>query len=111
MEKIVNIAKDYTMTPGGRTRSEGEYSGEEFREKILYPAYRDAKKQNLQLVIILDGGYGYATSFLEEAFGGLARETKDRSIMDIKIISNEEPGLIEKVQGYMRDALKERGLA
>lgn len=53
----------------------------------------------------MDGGYGYATSFLEEAFGGLARKTNDKDILKIKIISDEEPALVKKVRQYMKDAL------
>lgn len=59
-----------------------------------------------QLTVILDGGYGYATSFLEEAFGGLAREMRNSKIKDIIIISEEEPQLISKIQQYITDALK-----
>ena len=54
----------------------------------------------------LDGGYGYATSFLEEAFGGLVRETHNPNVRNIKIISDEEPSLVGKVAGYIEDALE-----
>lgn len=73
----INIATDYTKTPGGRFISEGEYSGQDFREKVLKPKFLQALENNDQLTVILDGGYGYATSFLEEAFGGLAREMRN----------------------------------
>ena len=101
----INIAKDYTKTPGGRFIAEGEYSGEAFRKKWLRPKYLEARETNQNLQVILDGGYGYATSFLEEAFGGLARELKDRKILDIEFVSEEEPALIEKIQRYIQDAL------
>ena len=64
------------------------------------------RENNDQLTVILDGGYGYATSFLEEAFGGLAREMRNSKIKDIIIISEEEPQLISKIQQYITDALK-----
>ena len=102
----INIATDYTKTPGGRFISEGEYSGHDFREKVLKPKFLQALENNDQLTVILDGGYGYATSFLEEAFGGLAREMRNSKIKDIIIISEEEPQLISKIQQYITDALK-----
>lgn len=102
----INIANDYTKTPGGRFISEGDYSGEDFRENVLKPKFFQALESNDQLTVILDGGYGYATSFLEEAFGGLAREVKNRKIKDIIIISEEEPQLVSKIQQYIKDALK-----
>lgn len=102
----INIANDYTKTPGGRFISEGDYSGEDFRESVLKPKFFQALESNDQLTVILDGGYGYATSFLEEAFGGLAREVKNRKIKDIIIISEEEPQLVSKIQQYIKDALK-----
>lgn len=102
----INIATDYTKTPGGRFISEGEYSGQNFREKVLKPKFLQALENNDQLTVILDGGYGYATSFLEEAFGGLAREMRNSKIKDIIIISEEEPQLISKIQQYITDALK-----
>lgn len=76
----INIATDYTKTPGGRFISEGEYSGQDFREKVLKPKFLQALENNDQLTVILDGGYGYATSFLEEAFGGLAREMRNSKL-------------------------------
>lgn len=102
----INIAADYTKTPGGRFIAEGAYSGEDFRESVLKPKFLQALENNDQLTVILDGGYGYATSFLEEAFGGLAREIKNRKIKEIIIVSDEEPQLISKIQQYIEDALK-----
>ena len=102
----INIAQDYTKTPGGRFKSEGKYSGEDFRQKILLPKYIEAKSKSESLKVILDGGYGYATSFLEEAFGGLARDRKEREILNIIIISDEEPALIQKIRKYIEDALE-----
>lgn len=102
----INIAKDYTKTPGGRFSSEGPFSGQDFREKILKPKFLEAKANNDDLTVILDGGYGYATSFLEEAFGGLGRELNDSRLENIIIISEEEPHLIKKIKEYITDALR-----
>lgn len=104
-EIVINIAKDYTKTPGGRFIDEGPYSGEDFRISVLYPKFEESLQTNSTLTVVLDGGYGYAPSFLEEAFGGLARQTKNRKVLDIKIISEEEPMQIEKIKEYISKAL------
>lgn len=103
---IYSIASEYSRTPGGRFKHEGQYSGEDFRENILKPLYLECKQTGDELIINLDGGYGYATSFLEEAFGGLARELKDPDLVKIKIISTEEPALVERIAQYITDALR-----
>lgn len=105
MDRIIKISTEYTKTPGGRLKSEGEFSGEEFREKILYPAFLEVIRTSATLTVDLDGGYGYGPSFLEEAFGGLARITKDSRVLSITIISNEEPRLVEDIRSYMEEAL------
>jgi len=38
----INICKDYTDTPGGRYISQGEFSGEDFRNKDLDEDYKQA---------------------------------------------------------------------
>lgn len=67
--KIINVAKEFSRTPGGRYYSDGPASGQEFREKVLIPALNEYGS----VVVELDGTRGYPSSFLEEAFGGLIR--------------------------------------
>lgn len=101
----INIANDFTDTPGGRHKTEGSYSGEEFRERILEPAYEHALKNGEKIVVDFDGSYGYPTSFLEEVFGGLARRHKSIDIdSTFEFISNDEPSLIDDVKDYIRFA-------
>lgn len=107
----INICKDFSETLGARYRREGLYSGEEFRESILIPKFKEAIKNNEDLMIDLDGGYGYPTSFLEEAFGGLARKFKDRCksnlmLKTLKFKSDDEPSLIDEIEKYILDAYK-----
>ena len=102
---IISIANDYTKSPGGRYISDGAYSGEDFRERILLPAFKTCQENGEQLTVNLDGGYGYGSSFLKEAFGGLARITKNPKILDISLVSDEEPQLIDDILGYMKDEL------
>ena len=107
---IYSIANEYSKTPGGRFIHEGACSGEDFRKTVLKPLYLKCKENGEELAVDLDGGYGYATSFLEEAFGGLVRELKDPGVRKIKIISTEEPALVERVDQYITDALRREGL-
>lgn len=102
----INIARDYTKTPGGRYIKEGPFSGEDFRNTLLLPAFEKSKAQNERLTVVLDGGFGYAVSFLEEAFGGLVRQTKDKSVKDIEIISEEDESFKKKVYKYIDEAIK-----
>lgn len=97
-----SIAKEYTDIPGPRHISEGQFSGEDFRETVLIPLVEKAKLQNEKILIDLDGGYGYPTSFLEEAFGGLIRKLKDKRIVGMfEFKSDEEPAIIEEVKQYL----------
>lgn len=53
----------------------------------------------------MDGVAGYATSFLEAAFGGLAREFPIEEVVEtINFKSDEEPYLIKEIQQYIREA-------
>ena len=101
----IHIANDYSKSPGGRYISKGPYSGEDFRESVLLPAFEKCQNNDEELIINLDGGYGYGSSFLREAFGGLARKTKNPNILQITLISDEEPQLIDDILGYMKDEL------
>ena len=101
----INIAIDYSKTPGGRYRKDGKYSGQDFREKILIPKYQLSIRQGEKLIINLDGGYGYGSSFLEEAFGGLVRELDNVDINSLIFISNEEPQLLQDINKYLIDAI------
>jgi hypothetical protein len=64
---------DFAPSPGGRYVSDGEFSGEWFRDVILAPALSAAQSASDILVVELDGTSGYGSSFLEETFGGLIR--------------------------------------
>ena len=101
----INIAKDFTDAPGGRYKSDGKFSGEEFRLKYLEPALKE--ENNKEITINLDGTFGFPPSFLEEAFGGLARIKgikKEDILKRLKFISNEEPFLITKIHQYIKEA-------
>jgi STAS-like domain of unknown function (DUF4325) len=101
----LNIAREFTPTPGPRFSKEGKFSGEQFRDEVLKERFAQALRESVTLYIDLDGGYGYAPSFLEEAFGGLAREYGPQPVLNtLKFKSDEEPLLISDIEGYIRKA-------
>jgi STAS-like domain of unknown function (DUF4325) len=69
MIKTISIASDFSRSPAGRYRTDGPYSGEEFRESVLWPALQS----NDSVAVDFTGVRGFGSSFLEEAFGGLVR--------------------------------------
>jgi hypothetical protein len=104
----INISEDFTKTPGARYIREGNFSGEEFRQKILLPKYKECVSNNEKLEINFDGCYGYATSFLEEAFGGLVRELQVFNILNnIEIVSYDDLSIMELIEEYVKEAENE----
>ncbi|MDP5205842.1 STAS-like domain-containing protein [Alishewanella sp. SMS8] len=105
--KVLKVA-DFAKFPGPRYRSLGKFSGEEFRDDILVPRI---KEQGESLVIDLDGVFGYGSSFLEEAFGGLVRKGLNHQTI-IKIVANlkctEQPELKKEIQSYVESEISAR---
>ena len=95
----INIAQQFTLTPGARYYTDGPKSGEEFYKELLKIEYLKALEQNVKLKIILDGTDGYASSFLNEAFSLLGNEfDADKVWNNLIIVSEEVPKYIDKVK-------------
>lgn len=108
---VLNIPKDFSRSPSARFPSEGDFSGQEFREKFLSPKVKEAIESGVHLEVVLDGSSGYSTSFIEESFGGLVREGKytfDQLDSTLIIISNEDPSYIDDIKAYMKNAWSHR---
>lgn len=101
--RVITIATDYSAEPFGRYLTDGDSNGTTFREDWLKPALTE----NDSVVIVLDGAEGYGSSFLEESFGGLVRlcgfTAKDLH-QRLKLVSNDDPSLIEEVWEYIDSA-------
>lgn len=111
-DRIITVGTDYTTAPGGRFKDHGEFSGQDFRDRILAPALRE----NEHLTVYLDGTAGYAGSFLEEAFGGLIRVCKFsyRDLTDrlqVRAKDNRYAIYVRMVQQYLRDAANQSNSA
>jgi hypothetical protein len=101
----ISVKDDFSRIPGHRSREDGPWSGEQFLDEILRPRFGEALKNNERLLIDLDGVAGYATSFLEAAFGGLAREGESSVILQITDFkSDEEPYLVDEIRQYIKEA-------
>jgi hypothetical protein len=102
-EKTVSVARDFSLAPAGRNVSDGPYSGEAFRERILVPALHSFGGT---LVVDLDGPEGYGSSFLEEAFGGLIRGgyVAKGDLAKRLVLASDDPTLIDEITTYIRDA-------
>ena len=104
----ISIAKDFSQYPAGRTRRDGPNSAERFRDEV--PALQKAVAAGLQVIVELDGVYGYSSSFLEETFGGLVRR-KVLSPKDIRrtlVILAKNPiyaSVKMDAEAYLRDEL------
>lgn len=112
--KKIKIVDVYTDKPGARYNTQGPYSGEDFREKILYPIFKECLDNNETLEVDLDGGYGYGSSFLEETFGGMVRLLYEKNIEPedikkqmeiIKIISKDNESWVMKIARYINEAV------
>ena len=101
---VYDIAKEYTPYPAGRFKKHGPGSGEGFREKLV--EMLNSGTQTIRLV--MDHTYGYGSSFLEEAFGGLVRVEKitPEKIWQRIEIDTQDATLRQEIQDYVRDAAK-----
>jgi len=89
----------FSTSPGPRYCDQGEDSGEEFYHKVLNPSFSEAYDQKKKLLIDLDGPDGYASSFLDEAFGNLVFDFgKDVVESMASIKSDEEPEWIQMIK-------------
>lgn len=98
-EKLILKVMDYSISPGPRYCNQGDDSGEDFYHKLLNERFVEAHNGRMQLQVDLDGPDGYASSFLDEAFGNLVYDfglDLVRSTLLIK--SEEEPEWIDMLQ-------------
>lgn len=91
---IYRFASEYTRYPGGRLRKHGPYSGEAFREDVLWPLLQN----KVRIHVDLSGTYGFGSSFLDESFGEVGKRLgvstcKERLVFS----SDDDPTLVDLV--------------
>lgn len=108
---IVKFTKTFSDCPAGREHAA------QLRKEVLHPLIGATPLlPDQKLVIDLDGGPGYAASFLEELFGGFVRQYGCGLLVLIDLgivsfISNDEPQLIDEIRDFVVDAEREREAA
>jgi len=103
--KIIKIS-EFSKYPGPRFKRLGPDSGEQFRDDVLIPAIREFGNVGINL----DNVFGFGSSFLEEAFGGLVRSNIERSSIDFlmeNITSEDDPSLRDEIKEYINDELSD----
>jgi hypothetical protein len=90
--RTLNIFEKYSEYTGLRHCNISDNSGEDFYHKILNKEFTTAFKNKEKLVVVLDQVDGYASSFLDEAFGNLVYDfTLEEVKKNVEIISEQEP--------------------
>lgn len=90
--KTISVLNNFNEYPGLRNCSISEFSGEDFYHKILNNSFKEAFEKKEILQINLDGTGGYASSFLDEAFGNLVYDFTLAEVKKyIEIVSKQEP--------------------
>lgn len=88
----ISILKDFTEYPGLRHCDISDKSGEEFYHLVLNEKFKNAIEFNQNLIIDLDNTGGFASSFLDEAFGNLVYDFSLEKVKNsVEIISIQEP--------------------
>lgn len=100
-EPVVLDVAEFSLTPGGRYKHEGKFSGEEYRERFVEPILEAGGS----VIIDLDGPEGFQSSFLEELFGGLVRKYgKVDAMARVSPRAVLKPWRQDKALTYMEDA-------
>ncbi|MDG9979552.1 STAS-like domain-containing protein [Ectopseudomonas oleovorans] len=89
----LNIGKDFSLDPAGRYYTDGDGSGEEFREQKLLPALKSLRPGEKLEIILDDGVEGYGSSFLVEGFAGVVKfghYTQEELLQIIEIKHTDE---------------------
>jgi hypothetical protein len=102
----VNIGTQFSKYPAGRTREDGPFSGQYFREDFLQPLLSQGK----HFRVLFDDALGAGSSFLEEAFGGLVRLgfTAKEIFSKIEFVTKDEV-LLDEIKHYITDEAKRLG--
>jgi hypothetical protein len=92
------IVSAYSEYPGPRYCNQGDFSGEDFYHVKLNYAFAESFLENSVLIVDLDGTAGYASSFLDEAFGNLIFDFSELVVREkLEIISKQEPDWKEMI--------------
>lgn len=109
MQEILIKVTDFTEYPDVRYIEQDLHSGEQFYYDIIKPNFKNALDENKVLVVDLDNTAGYASSFLDEAFGNLVYDFDFEKIKPhLKIISTQEPDWVDIILNDMLNLWKKK---
>lgn len=105
----LNIGKEFSKDPAGRYYTDGEGSGEEFREKFLLPNLKKLKPNEVLEIILDDEVEGYGSSFLVEGFAGIVKfgylqSNEVLKKIDLKFSDPDFEFYKEKIIQYIKEA-------
>lgn len=90
--RTISVLEHFSEFPALRHCNISDESGEKFYHKVLNKAFKEAYENDDKLTVNLDATAGYASSFLDEAFGNLVYDfTLDVVKSRIEIVSIQEP--------------------
>lgn len=103
--RTINIATEFSDTPGGRYPEDGPANGQKFRDELLIPALKSFDK----VIVDVSGVEGYGSSFLEEVFGGIIRlKLFDKNTLARKLtwIASDpsQSCYLERIDAYVAEA-------
>lgn len=101
----INISKDFSKFPTGRTPGHGNFNGETFRKKFLVENLKNPLVD--KVIVNLDGVLMRGSSFFEEAFGGLIRVENisyDEIKRKIEIVYPKKPSFVAEIWKYISEA-------
>lgn len=97
MKIEINVAKDFSDMPYGRSKKESTTNATKFKEEVLIPSIN---KNPEKLILNFDGVLGLGGSFVDEAFYDLYKrvgKTKEE-LNNIIEIKSESKHILEKIK-------------
>lgn len=89
MSKKTILIGDFSKSPFGRNKDDGQFNGQRFRVENIVPALNEYDTLEVDLDSGVVAGYEYGSSFLHEVFGGLVlHEGFTEEILKKKLIIN-----------------------
>ena len=99
--KVINVGKDFSITPGGRLATDGPFSGQWFREYFSLDSslYREEKIR----IEFDDGVYGYPIAFLDEIFSCLGKKFGPQKVWDSLVLVSEDESVLNDIHDCIFD--------
>ena len=106
----LDIAREFSPVPIGRSKDDGKRSAANFREDVLLPKIERAIKNGEILEVDFSGIAGIDPSFMDEAFGGLVRVhnlSSDNVLKSLRFVSKHP--YFDPLFDNLRKIIKDEG--